>query len=72
MQEILLRARNISLACPVKIMTNGSIDREVYADYRKQMRLEDCITANDLEDFLMYHTGMEKKDEVFEFVLSHF
>ena len=44
----------------------------LYADYRKQMRLEDCITANDLKIFSMYHTGMEKKDEVFEFVLSHF
>ena len=36
------------------------------------MRLEDCITANDLKIFSMYYTGMEKKDEVFEFVLSHF
>lgn len=44
----------------------------LYADYRKQMRLEDCITANNLKIFSMYHTGMEKKDEVFEFVLSHF
>ena len=45
---------------------------KLYADYRKQMRLEDCITANDLKIFSMYHTGMEKKDEVFEFMLSHF
>ena len=45
---------------------------KLYADYRKQMRLEDCITANDLKIFSMYYTGMEKKDEVFEFVLSHF
>ena len=45
---------------------------KLYADYRKQMRLEDCITATDLKIFSMYYTGMEKKDEVFEFVLSHF
>lgn len=45
---------------------------KLYADYRKQIRLEDCITANDLKIFSIYHTGMEKKDEVFEFVLSHF
>lgn len=45
---------------------------KLYADYRKQIPLEDCITANDLKIFSIYHTGMEKKDEVFEFVLSHF
>lgn len=45
---------------------------KLYADYRKQRPLEDCITANDLKIFSIYHTGMEKKDEVFEFVSSHF
>lgn len=44
----------------------------MYADYRKQRPLEDCITANDLKIFSIYHTGMEKKDEVFEFVLAHY
>ena len=45
---------------------------KLYADYRKQRPLEDCITANDLKIFSIYHTGMGKKDEVFEFVLLHF
>ena len=43
----------------------------LYADYRKQRDLKDCVTANDLKIFALYHTEMSKKDEVFEFVLSH-
>ena len=45
---------------------------KLYADYRKQSALEDCITANDLKIFSLYHTETGKKDKIFEFVLSHF
>lgn len=73
MQEILLEA-------PDYIDRLSGQDRDkweyriekLYADYRKQRPLEDCITANDLKIFSIYHMGMEKKDEIFEFVLSHY
>lgn len=73
MQDILLEA-------PDYIARQSGQDRDkweyriekLYADYRKQRPLEDCITANDLKIFSLYHTGMEKKDEVFEFVLAHY
>lgn len=73
MQEILLEA-------PDYIARLSGQDRDkweyriekLYADYRKQRPLEDCITANDLKIFSLYHTGMEKKDDVFEFVLVHY
>jgi thioredoxin len=73
MQDILLEA-------PDYIARQSGQDRDkweyriekLYADYRKQRPLEDCITANDLKIFSIYHTGMEKKDEVFEFVLAHY
>lgn len=44
---------------------------KLYADYRKQAPLEECITANDLKIFNLYHAQMSKKDEIFEFVLAH-
>lgn len=73
MQEILLEAPEYTarLSGQEHDKWEYRIER-LYADYRKQSSLEDCVTANDLKIFSIYHTEMAEKDEVFEFVLSHY